>query len=210
MTNICEAVTATNCATLSNFNQCATCAPKHYLDSTTKLCTPIPEPIIPNCQIYAFHDVTKWKYKCVSCKENFFLKDNKTCSAVTIDANCDAYSTTASTTSCIRCKKEKLLVTGTCTTDRNPIIANCLTHSPTLNKCEVCADTYTLNADGSACKKVTPYCKTPLSFNTTSAENIKCSKCIDEYYLAADGTCVKGGKNCKEYSSETQCTSCLN
>lgn len=77
--DFCEPVVATNCATLASFNLCASCADGYYLDSTTKVCTLFPEPIIPNCNIYAYDDIFRWKYKCVSCKENYFLKDKKTC-----------------------------------------------------------------------------------------------------------------------------------
>ena len=208
--NFCEPVVATNCATLASFNLCASCMDGYYLDSTTKVCTLFPEPIIPNCNIYAYDDIFRWKYKCVSCKDNFFLKDKKTCSAVTIDANCDAYDTTANTTSCIRCKQAKLLTNGSCTTDRT-IVTNCNTYMTSVNKCSICNDTYTLNTEGNACKKVTPNCKTPVAFDANTVENVKCSKCADEYYLvSADGTCLKGAKKCKEYASETTCSSCLN
>lgn len=102
---------------------------------------------VDNCHKY---DIAN--EKCIACQQGYFLQNEYVCTPVAPISFCELYSTTASSSVCVKCKTSSpiyYLSNNEC--QLTPAIANCVRYSLSSNTCEVCDDSTVLLSDKSAC-----------------------------------------------------------
>lgn len=203
--NVCQAITVTNCLTVSSFNTCTSCASGFFLSAGA--CVAFPLPVIWMCVTYS-NLVT-----CSACSQGFFLSNNL-CVAITAIPFCQTYSTTASSSVCIQCNTTSFVSGNACTNRTNSIsISNCATYSLVSDVCLTCNTNFILTNNGVNCTAVVANCLTYSSLNPGTG-NLICASCGPGFYLNTAGAspvCTSGTiTNCATYSSSTVCSACNN
>ena len=152
---------------------------------------------IHNCAVYSSVST------CSQCKDDYYLKDNKTCLPVDSPiTNCETHSTTTNTIECVKCESDYYLADSTTCTSRDNTDPNCVEYFVGDDQCKTCDTNYFLN--GLVCYSKIAHCSTH-QVNPT----IACLGCEDGYYLFSDA-CIEGSvTDCFKYSQDGTANSCI-
>ena len=207
--SVCQAITATNCASYKTYNQCAVCSTGYFLNSVGT-CTAFPLAIIDGCAIYSNANT------CTTCVATKRLVDatGKACVDNTVVTNCLTYNPSAvGATICVACTSGFYLQSGACSTARtiSANIQNCATTVADADRCSSCATGYQVTTDGSKCLAAISSCA---AYGQTSSSSTvqTCTACNNGFYLNSDNSGCTAGTiaNCLVYGSSSTCTTCDN
>ena len=200
----CQPTIFMNCLERSSYTTCKKCLEGYYL--LNNKCLPKPVPVIDKCHIYTSNT------ECKSCEPGYHLTLSNQCMAVTQVDDCMVYSSTATTTQCLKCSSGKYAQSDLVCAPRvdSLDIAKCEEEEERADKCKTCEQGYQITNDGLACLQTISKC---MNYNSSSRSTVShtCSKCMDGYYLD-NLVCVAGTKrNCKVYeTTQDVCMQCEN
>ncbi|ELP95310.1 protein serine/threonine kinase, putative [Entamoeba invadens IP1] len=175
-----------NCKVMNN-RGCLTCDIGYYTDS--QICF--------NCNENCTSCITT-SSQCISCKDGFYLGENKKCiSNKELFVKCEKLSTVSS--GCYQCKNGYYRSGLDCI----ECLSNCSTCN-TKSKCLTCNSTNYKTQDGNCLPQSSLIgCQVEVTQNG-------CSKCQGGYYLINTNECAECDLTCKTCSVLNKCISCSN